>query len=70
MRPLMGFHQAGIDVYYGPEGETVGAVIDHLIRGEAESDRGKPSLRWGPDSEGPQREGAHENRYYSYRETD
>lgn len=33
MRPLMGFRQAGIDVYYGPEGETVGAVIDDLIQG-------------------------------------
>ena len=36
MRPLMGFHQAGIDVYYGPEGETVGAVIDHLLQGRLE----------------------------------
>jgi len=33
MRPLMGFRQAGIDVYYGPEGETVAAVIEHLIEG-------------------------------------
>ncbi len=33
MRPLMGFRQAGIDVYYGPEGETVGAVIEHLLEG-------------------------------------
>ncbi len=33
MRPLMGFQQAGIDVYYGPEGETVGAVIGHLLGG-------------------------------------
>lgn len=33
MRPLMGFRQAGIDVYYGPEGETVGAVIEDLIEG-------------------------------------
>jgi len=36
MRPLMGFRQAGIDVYYGPEGETVGAVIDHLLEGKLE----------------------------------
>jgi predicted Fe-Mo cluster-binding NifX family protein len=34
MRPLMGFQQVGIDVYYGPEGETVGAVIDHLLQGK------------------------------------
>jgi predicted Fe-Mo cluster-binding NifX family protein len=34
MRPLMGFHQVGIEVYYGPEGETVGAVIDHLLQGK------------------------------------
>jgi len=33
MRPLMGFRQAGIDVYYGPEGDTVAAVIDHLLQG-------------------------------------
>jgi len=33
MRPLMGFRQMGIEVYYGPEGETVGAVVDHLLRG-------------------------------------
>ena len=36
MRPLMGFQQAGIDVYYGPEGETVGAVIEHLLEGKTE----------------------------------
>jgi predicted Fe-Mo cluster-binding NifX family protein len=29
----MGFHQAGIAVYYGPEGETVGAVIAQLLQG-------------------------------------
>ncbi len=34
MRPLMGFQQVGIDVYYGPEGETVGAVMDHLLQGK------------------------------------
>ena len=32
----MGFRQVGIDVYYGPEGETVGAVIDHLLEGRLE----------------------------------
>jgi ATP-binding protein involved in chromosome partitioning len=36
MRPLMGFHQVGIDVYFGPEGETVGAVIEHLLQGRLE----------------------------------
>ncbi len=33
MRPLMGFRQAGIDVYYGPEGDTVEAVIGDLLEG-------------------------------------
>lgn len=33
MRPLMGFRQMGIEVYFGPEGETVGAVIDQLVQG-------------------------------------
>jgi predicted Fe-Mo cluster-binding NifX family protein len=33
MRPLMGFRRAGIEVYFGPEGETVAAVIEHLIQG-------------------------------------
>lgn len=33
MRPLMGFRQVGIEVYYGPEGETVGAVMDQLLQG-------------------------------------
>jgi predicted Fe-Mo cluster-binding NifX family protein len=33
MRPLMGFRQVGIEVYFGPEGETVGSVVDHLLRG-------------------------------------
>jgi ATP-binding protein involved in chromosome partitioning len=36
MRPLMGFRQVGIDVYYGPEGETVGAVVDRLLKGNLE----------------------------------
>ncbi|MGC8658601.1 MAG: NifB/NifX family molybdenum-iron cluster-binding protein [Desulfomonilaceae bacterium] len=34
MRPLMGFKQVGIDVYYGPEGETVGSVIDQFLNGQ------------------------------------
>jgi predicted Fe-Mo cluster-binding NifX family protein len=33
MRPLMGFRQMGIEVYFGPEGETVGAVVDQLVQG-------------------------------------
>lgn len=33
MRPLMGFRQVGIDVYFGPEGATVGSVIDLLLKG-------------------------------------
>jgi predicted Fe-Mo cluster-binding NifX family protein len=33
MRPLMGFRQVGIDVYYGPEGDTVGTVINQLLQG-------------------------------------
>ena len=36
MRPLMGFRQYGIDVYYGPQGETVREVVDLLLRGELE----------------------------------
>lgn len=34
MRPLMGFRQVGIEVYHGPEGETVGTVVDHLLQGK------------------------------------
>lgn len=33
MRPLMGFRQVGIDVYYGPDGDTVGTVINQLLQG-------------------------------------
>jgi predicted Fe-Mo cluster-binding NifX family protein len=33
LRPLMGFRQMGIEVYYGPEGETVGTVVNHLLQG-------------------------------------
>lgn len=36
MRPLMGFRQVGIDVYFGPEGETVGKVVDHFVEGKLE----------------------------------
>ncbi|MFH1113402.1 MAG: NifB/NifX family molybdenum-iron cluster-binding protein [Pseudomonadota bacterium] len=34
MRPLMGFRQVGIDVYFGPEGETVGSVLNFLLQGK------------------------------------
>jgi predicted Fe-Mo cluster-binding NifX family protein len=34
MRPLMGFRQAGIEVYYGPDGETVGEVMHLLLSGK------------------------------------
>jgi len=34
MRPLMGFRQVGIDVYFGPQGETVGSVLEYLIQGK------------------------------------
>ncbi|MDQ7784931.1 MAG: NifB/NifX family molybdenum-iron cluster-binding protein [Desulfomonilaceae bacterium] len=33
MRPLMGFRQVGIDVYFGPYGETVGSVVEELLEG-------------------------------------
>lgn len=33
MRPLMGFRQMGIEVYFGPDGDTVGSVIDQLLEG-------------------------------------
>jgi len=33
MRPLMGFRQMGIEVYFGPEGDTVGSVLDMLLEG-------------------------------------
>jgi predicted Fe-Mo cluster-binding NifX family protein len=36
MRPLMGFQQVGIDVYHGPQGETVGAVVNYLLEGKLE----------------------------------
>jgi predicted Fe-Mo cluster-binding NifX family protein len=34
MRPLMGFKRVEIEVYYGPEGETVGSVIVQLLEGK------------------------------------
>jgi predicted Fe-Mo cluster-binding NifX family protein len=33
LRPLLGFRQMGIEVYFGPEGETVGTVVDQLLQG-------------------------------------
>lgn len=33
MRPLMGFRQMGIEVFYGADGDTVGHVIDQLLEG-------------------------------------
>lgn len=34
MRPLMGFSQMGIDVYYGGGAETVGKAMDAILAGE------------------------------------
>jgi predicted Fe-Mo cluster-binding NifX family protein len=34
MRPLMGFNQAGIDVYHGGTFETVGNAVQALIEGK------------------------------------
>ena len=36
MRPLMGFRQVGIEVYFGPTGETVGSVMTELLQGRLE----------------------------------
>lgn len=33
MRPLMGFNQVGINVYYGGEARTVGQAVDALLQG-------------------------------------
>ena len=33
MRPLMGFNQVGIEVYYGGESQTVGEAVAALIEG-------------------------------------
>jgi predicted Fe-Mo cluster-binding NifX family protein len=34
LRPLMGFNQVGIDVYFGAEAQTVGQAIDAFIKGK------------------------------------
>ena len=34
MRPLMGFNQVGIDVYFGGGSETVGAAVNALVEGK------------------------------------
>ncbi|MFW5791558.1 MAG: NifB/NifX family molybdenum-iron cluster-binding protein [Desulfohalobiaceae bacterium] len=34
MRPLMGFNQVGITVYYGGEARTVGQAVDALVQGK------------------------------------
>ena len=33
MRPLMGFNQMGIEVYYGEQNPTVGSAVDALLSG-------------------------------------
>lgn len=33
-RPLMGFNQAGIDVYYGGKSKTVGQAVTAMLAGE------------------------------------
>jgi predicted Fe-Mo cluster-binding NifX family protein len=33
LRPLMGFNQVGIDVYFGGEAETVGDAVEAFIQG-------------------------------------
>lgn len=33
MRPLMGFNQVGIDVFYGAGAANVGAAVDALLKG-------------------------------------
>jgi predicted Fe-Mo cluster-binding NifX family protein len=33
-RPLMGFKQAGIDVYFGGNFQTVGDAVDALLNGQ------------------------------------
>ncbi|MBI9084839.1 MAG: NifB/NifX family molybdenum-iron cluster-binding protein [Desulfobacterales bacterium] len=33
MRPLMGFNQVGVDVYFGGDAETVGAAVTALVAG-------------------------------------
>jgi len=34
MRPLMGFNQVGIDVYYGGDTQTVGQAVNFLTEGK------------------------------------
>ncbi|MEE4359672.1 MAG: NifB/NifX family molybdenum-iron cluster-binding protein [Desulfococcaceae bacterium] len=34
LRPLMGFQQVGIDVYYGGQLQTVGQAVDALLEGK------------------------------------
>jgi predicted Fe-Mo cluster-binding NifX family protein len=34
LRPLMGFHQVGIDVYHGGEARTVGEAVQAAIEGQ------------------------------------
>lgn len=34
MRPLMGFNQVGIDVFYGAGAPSVGAAVDALLQGK------------------------------------
>jgi len=34
MRPLMGFKQVGIDVYYGAEAPSVGAAVQAFLQGQ------------------------------------
>jgi predicted Fe-Mo cluster-binding NifX family protein len=33
LRPLMGFNQAGIEVYFGGQVQTVGQAIDAILNG-------------------------------------
>ena len=33
-RPLMGFNQAGIDVYFGGQAQTVGQAVDAILDGK------------------------------------
>ncbi len=34
LRPLMGFNQAGIDVYFGGSAQTVGQAVEAMLAGE------------------------------------
>ena len=33
LRPLMGFNQAGIEVYYGGDAQTVGQAVQAMLAG-------------------------------------